>query len=311
MSNLRGPKEGELEGKGQTTLQQPPPPTQLSPTSMVLPPSPPLAPSVNSSPAHEFSFTISLHPPNSHSTNSSNRFNLGKHTTTPLDVDLAPADEIFFHGHLLPLHFLSHRPSDFSTENAGFLPLDHVETEKKQSTNAAAAPIPSATPGGSDHFHDRRKPKTFSSLFGLRKWLKGNENRPDEDQQRRGRKKLFDVARLWKKYANLIEPLLLFKGWKTKQEFRRSPHSFSGGSISREGGWRQRWRGEYSAPASIRTSPTNSGLLVAPASILSSSDESTMEELQNAIQAAIAHCKDSIAAKDDKCRGCVGIERVN
>ncbi|VVB07604.1 unnamed protein product [Arabis nemorensis] len=70
-------------------------------------------------------------------------------------------------------------------------------------------------------------------------------------------------------------------------------------------------RGElFSAPASMRTSPTNSGhLRVSTAGLTSSSSvstsssssESTMEELQAAIQAAIAHCKNSSAIdRDDK-----------
>ena len=56
-------------------------------------------------------------------------------------------------------------------------------------------------------------------------------------------------------------------------------------------------RGEYSAPASMRTSPTNSGLLLATTALPPAND-STMEELQAAIQAAIAHCKNSIAKEE-------------
>lgn len=62
-------------------------------------------------------------------------------------------------------------------------------------------------------------------------------------------------------------------------------------------------RGEYSAPASMRTSPTNSGILQLTASSLSPQTDSTMEDLQAAIQSAIAHCKNSIA-KEDKLRSC-------
>ena len=59
-------------------------------------------PSPSSSPSHEFSFTISLH-------STSNTTIQDKSKTPPsLAVDLSPADDIFFHGHLLPLHlFLS------------------------------------------------------------------------------------------------------------------------------------------------------------------------------------------------------------
>lgn len=59
-------------------------------------------------------------------------------------------------------------------------------------------------------------------------------------------------------------------------------------------------RGEFSAPASMRTSPANSGLLVMASgtSTPTTKSDSTMEELQAAVQAAIAHCKKSIAADD-------------
>ncbi|KAL0369012.1 UNVERIFIED_CONTAM: BRI1 kinase inhibitor 1 [Sesamum calycinum] len=57
-------------------------------------------------------------------------------------------------------------------------------------------------------------------------------------------------------------------------------------------------KGEFSAPASMRTSPTNSGHLVASGSVTPTKSDSTMEELQAAIQAAIAHCKKSIATDD-------------
>ena len=85
-------------------------------------------------------------------------------------------------------------------------------------------------------------------------------------------------------------------------EFHRQPHSFSGNLSSRRTGKQdlRGRRGEYSAPASMRTSPTNSGLLVATGTVPTSTTDSTMEELQAAIQAAIAHCKNSIAVEDKK-----------
>ncbi|CAI8606325.1 unnamed protein product [Vicia faba] len=59
------------------------------------------------------------------------------------------------------------------------------------------------------------------------------------------------------------------------------------------------WKlGQYSsAPASMRTSPSNSGVLF-PTTPLTPVSDSSMEELQNAIQAAIAHCKNSYS-KDE------------
>ncbi|PKA63204.1 putative BRI1 kinase inhibitor 1 [Apostasia shenzhenica] len=266
---------------------KPPPPT---PPPRPSPPQPqqqpPLPPSVSSSPSHDFSFTISLRP------SSTTAGELTDHAQPPIDFDLAPADEIFLHGHLLPLPLLSRqsispRPSDISINSAAFPLVGPFELENKLDADEAA--------GGSagDDCGGRSKNKYFSSLLALQNWL-------------RRKKKAFDVGRLFRKYASMVEPRMFFKADKEKGDLRRKPNSFSGSAGHRESRFRrQRWRGEFSAPASMRTSPANSGLLVAPSTsgTFSSSDESTMEELHSAIQAAIAHCKNSInAIKDDKCR---------
>lgn len=95
----------------------------------------------------------------------------------------------------------------------------------------------------------------------------------------------------------MVRPLLPFRGSRNRQ-FHSQTYSFSGGLSSRgkQDQFRGR-RGEFSAPASMRTSPTNSGLLVATG-LASSTSDSTMEELQAAIQAAITHCKNSIAMEE-------------
>jgi BRI1 kinase inhibitor 1 len=111
-----------------------------------------------------------------------------------------------------------------------------------------------------------------------------------------------------KKYmASLVEQLLASfsrHGERERREQRRRPHSFSGsgpGAAAAAARERERWRqrrGQLSsAPASLRASPVNSGHLSVGGSVKvsTSSEESTMEELQSAIQAAIAHCKNSIA----------------
>lgn len=114
----------------------------------------------------------------------------------------------------------------------------------------------------------------------------------------------FDVL---KKYLRMMKPLFSFRGTKSsssltsEMKFNRQPHSFSGNTSSRmddtEKGLLGR-RGEFSAPASMRTSPTNSGLLVAKGPISTSTNDSSMEELHAAIQAAITHCKNSIAIEE-------------
>ena len=96
----------------------------------------------------------------------------------------------------------------------------------------------------------------------------------------------------------MVRPLMFFKGRRENLQSHRQPYSFSGNlSWGNKQELRGR-RGECSAPASMRTSPTNSGLLLATASLPSSTSNSTMEEFHAAIQAAIAHCKNSIAAEE-------------
>ncbi|XP_072992975.1 probable BRI1 kinase inhibitor 1 [Typha latifolia] len=158
-----------------------------------------------------------------------------------------------------------------------------------------------STPLGIMENKDKSKHKSSSFLLVLGKWWRGSQiegkevDRKTTTTTRKKKKKVFDVGRLLKKYVNMVEPLLFFKGHKDKRDSRGRPHSFSGHSDHKERDkWRKRRR-QLSAPASMRTSPTNSGHLSATSVNLSSSssDESTMEELQSAIQAAIAHCKKS------------------
>lgn len=284
--------ETEKIHKPPVTSPAPPPPPESPPSS------PPPPPSLSSSPSHEFSFTISLHHPAALSSNSTAPLKLAKPSTPFPEFDLSPADEIFFHGHLLPLHFLSHRSSNASIETEHKLCKTMAN---KPSTNTAVDGAPASSSNEEEELKERAKARPFSSFFALRKWLRGSEDREAEKHRKKKKKKKKVFGRLWKKYASFVEPLLFFKVMKEKREFRRSPYSFSGNCNPREGGWRRQWRGDFSAPASMRTSPANSGLLVAPSTTFSSSDESTMEELQNAIQAAIAHCKNSAAVKEKNC----------
>lgn len=108
----------------------------------------------------------------------------------------------------------------------------------------------------------------------------------------------FDMSQVLKRYAKMVRPLMFFKGRKENLQSHRQPYSFSGNLSWRNKQELRGRRGEYSAPASMRTSPSNSGLLVATTTLPSSTSDSTMEELQAAIQAAIAHCKNSIATEE-------------
>ncbi|KAL2242075.1 UNVERIFIED_CONTAM: BRI1 kinase inhibitor 1 [Sesamum indicum] len=252
---------------------------------------PNLPPSASSSPSHEFSFTISLHPPSK--TTPAAADNKTK-SPPPFALDLSPADEIFFHGHLLPLHLLSHLPvvsprSSTNSLDSFTLPIKHLPLENNTDTTD----------------HDRQeirlleakgrgKSKSFS-LFGLPRWRKGYS----EAREKEKRKSKFDISNVIKRYLRLVKPFLSLRNRNgNPPNHRQPPYSFSGNLQVRSKKEMRGRRGEFSAPASIRTSPTNSGLLVASGSVTPTKSDSTMEELQAAIQAAIAHCKKSIATDD-------------
>ncbi|XP_022772866.1 BRI1 kinase inhibitor 1-like [Durio zibethinus] len=276
--------------------------------------SPASPPSASSSPSHEFSFTFSLH-------SSSNI--VPDKTKTPPSIanDLSPADDIFFHGHLLPLHLLSHLPvsprSSTNSLDTFTLPkrklLDDPKPEKNISNCSKSDSNIRSSISSSNKNHDgvtnrhqshtieakgRQKSKSFS-LFGLTRWQKGRGFRETEEKEKHKKKMRFDVSHVLKRYMRMVRPLLFFRGRRENLHLRRQAYSFSGTLSSRTKKQELRGRkGEYSAPASMRTSPTNSGLLVATTGLPSSTSDSTMEELQAAIQAAIAHCKNSIRGED-------------
>ncbi|KAF3642780.1 BRI1 kinase inhibitor 1 [Capsicum chacoense] len=303
-------------------------------------------PSASSSPSHEFSFTISLHPPNSTKapdikTKQNPNPNLNPNTTqsqnqNPFAIDLTPADEIFFHGHLLPLHLLSHLPvsprsstnsidtslptnkdlhseqrklqkpekldhdSDEDDDTNSYYDLNHSFHHVHTHHQSNSFNIPK-----DHHHHQKPKSKSFS-LFGLPKRKKG-----EKEEKEKQRKMKFDVSEVIKRYMRMVRPFLSFRNRKNMQSHRQN-FSYSGNlsfrgknnnSMSSHKGIK---RGAYSAPVSMKNSPTNSGLLVATPggnygnSSSSSSSDSTMEELQAAIQAAIAHCKKSSSSMEDK-----------
>ncbi|XP_073276337.1 BRI1 kinase inhibitor 1-like [Primulina huaijiensis] len=264
-------------------------------------------PSNSSSPAHEFTFTISLHPQSKIAE---------KNKSHPsFAIDLTPADEIFFHGHLLPLHLLSNLPAsprfstdyldsftlpikDFQDENDrnsmtidhGFINIDHTHpTFDQESCSGSAVPQEKET----------AKSRSFS---WIPKWRKGCETRDgkghQEKEQKQKTKTKIDISDAVKKYMRLIKPLLSFRNRRMSPQLHRQAYSFSGNLRVRNKNEIRGKKGELSAPASMRTSPTNSGLLVASGTTTPTTSDSTMEEVQAAIQSAIAHCKKSIATED-------------
>ncbi|CAN4122704.1 unnamed protein product [Withania somnifera] len=291
-------------------------------------------PSASSSPSHEFSFTISLHPTNStkapdnkKSQNLSPNPNSNLNTTqNPFAIDLTPADEIFFHGHLLPLHLLSQLPvSPRSSTNSIDTSLPIIKDDQKIQKSINHSELDHDYEDDNQTYYDLnhsfhhlnhhqtnsfnipkyQKPKSKSfSLFGLPKWKKG-----EKDDKEKQRKLKFDVSQVIKRYVKMMRPFLSFRSRKNMQ-FHRQSYSFSGNLSFRgknnNNGSKGIKRGAYSAPVSMKNSPTNSGLLVATPggqygnSSSSSSGDSTMEELQAAIQAAIAHCKKSSSMEEKK-----------
>lgn len=290
-------KQGSCEQAKQQQVQ--PPTTLYSPSS---------------SPSHEFSFTVSLNP------SSNNTITAPADKTKPTTpsshaLDLSPADDIFFHGHLLPLHLLSHLPvSPRNSLDSFTLPIKDLfqdptsniinnNTTKNSDTTTRDNEICDDHEYNKCNGNDlkeepqikiRPKAKSFS-LFGRSKGRKENEN---GDKERQKKKLKFEVSHMLKRYMKMVKPILSLKNNNRREngEIHKQSHSFSGNvSLRHDDGFETR----FSAPASMWTSPSNSGVLVGKRNVSSPpSSDSTMEELQAAIQAAIAHCKSSIAVED-------------
>ncbi|XP_074264118.1 BRI1 kinase inhibitor 1 [Silene latifolia] len=252
--------------------------------------------STSSSPSHEFSFTISLHSSETTTTSSSpstatkpsHHYHHPNHHPPP--IDLSPADDIFFHGHLLPLHFLSHlhtaSPRSSTTSHDGFTRPEPEPKPEPKPTFHSLPQYPTHRTNNNNLPHNN-KPKSFS-LSGFSKWIKGSD--PKEKTEKK--KVKFDVTNFLKRYLKLVKPASSPKGGRASSN---ESYSFSGNLNPKINPRELRsLRAEYSAPASMRTSPTNSGRILATnVGVPSPVSESTMEELQAAIQAAIAHCKNS------------------
>ncbi|MCL7028405.1 hypothetical protein MKW94_003522 [Papaver nudicaule] len=250
--------------------------------------------SPSSSPTHEFSFTISVQPSSSPSS---------------FAIDLSPADEIFFHGHLLPLHFLSHFPmsprrsttnsSDCST--SATQPIKDVLDKK---------PINNKQFSRTNSFRTKRRIKVKSfSLFRPMKWRKpceadeGEEDDEANEETAMKKKVRFDAGIILKSYLRMVRPLLFFRGLGSKScKLQMRPHSFSSSYPNTKAGKEDRY-GRNSAPASFQTSTTtttNSGPLQAKDRFPTSVKDGSMDELQSAIEAAIAHCKSSSTTQEGK-----------
>lgn len=256
----------------------------------------PQPPYSTASPSHEFSFTISLQstpPPCTPSMNITNSCTDNASTSSVTTFDLSPADKLFSGGQLLPLQAVSKtkaspRNSNSSAENFS-LPLDRIESDlSSRRYNTTNSSIKSET--------TKTKLKSISDVFRI--WrAKTEETELRSDNKTKTNKKRLELGQVLKRFMSMVENIFSNnRRERERRDLQKRPHSFS---VPRE---RERWRkkrGQRSAPASMRGSPSHSGHFSMGSinKLSSSSDESTMEELQNAIEAAIAHCKSSIAAK--------------
>ncbi|KAE9457141.1 hypothetical protein C3L33_10954, partial [Rhododendron williamsianum] len=202
-----------------TECKSPPPPQP--PSSAASPPS------ASSSPAHEFSFTISLHhhhqqPPSS----------AAKPPPPSIAVDLSPADEIFFHGHLLPLHLLSHLPHPSPSPRSSANSLDSFTLPINENPHIPTSTINPDPINEKTRPKQKPKPKSKSfSLFGIpirRKADFTEERETEEEEREKQRKKLkFDLSHVLKRYMRMVRPLFNRRR-ESDVQLRRQPYSFSG-----------------------------------------------------------------------------------
>ncbi|XP_038886686.1 BRI1 kinase inhibitor 1-like [Benincasa hispida] len=251
-------------------------------------------PSASSSPSHEFSFSVSLQ------TSSTDKAK----TSPSFTIDLSPADDIFFHGHLLPLHLLSHLPvpprcSTNSIESYALPIRDLINDKepKKESSSFINCKRDEHYQNNSSDTREKPKSKSFS-LLGLR-WRKRYEVEEQDNKVEHDKRKFgFNLSNVLKRYARMVRPFLHLRGRRDDMQLHRQSYSFSG-NLSLRKKPELKGRGEFfSAPVSMRTSPTNSGVLLTTTTLPPSTNDSSMEELQAAIQAAIAHCKNSILKEE-------------
>uniref|UniRef100_A0A0D9XEI6 BRI1 kinase inhibitor 1 n=1 Tax=Leersia perrieri TaxID=77586 RepID=A0A0D9XEI6_9ORYZ len=251
--------------------RSPPSPPLFNPTTC-----PPPPPQLLLSPLHDFSFDFYLSssspppPPSTHHRN-----------TIPLTA-YAAADDM---SRTPPLGRVG---SDLSHNNYG-------KPNKSKNNKASSSS------------------STFFSGFGGSWRSSAGESRVVDTTaagKTKAKRGLDDVGQWVKKYmASMVDHLLASfsgkHGEREQKQRRRKPHSFSARGPTAVREQRERWRrrrGQLSsAPASLRASPANSGHLSVGGSVKvsTSSEESTMEELQSAIEAAIAHCKNSISVPTD------------
>ncbi|OQU89614.1 probable BRI1 kinase inhibitor 1 [Sorghum bicolor] len=249
------------------------------------PPPPPISGSATTSPAShdDFSFPSPF----------------GSHHLRPLSMSRAPVGRVGS-----DLSHLNHARANHrhhaTTSNGGGISSSSKDRDRDSKVKNKASPF----------FSGLAAAWRKESSGGGGDVVTGKQQAAEEKRKDRAKQRALDVGQWVKRHmASMVEQLRasLFSRHQSERERRehqrRRPHSFSGhgpGAV-REMRERERWRRRRvqlsSAPASLRVSPANSGHLSVGGSVKvsTSSEESTMEELQSAIEAAIAHCKNSIS----------------
>ncbi|KAG2643866.1 probable BRI1 kinase inhibitor 1 [Panicum virgatum] len=245
---------------------------------------------------------------------------LSRPPTRPLPPPPPPLSAATSHSHddlCFPSTFGGHHlpPLPMSRTPVGRVGSDLSHLHHARTGHSHATTTDGASSRDRNRDRGRTKASPFFSGLAAAAWRKESTGSSDaagkqqaEDRRKEKAKRALDVGRwLKRRMASVVEQLRASFSRQAeldRREQRRRPHSFSGHGpgAGREMRERERWsrrRGQLSsAPASLRVSPANSGHLSVGGSVKvsTSSEESTMEELQSAIQAAIAHCKNSISA---------------
>ncbi|KAL8486370.1 hypothetical protein ACS0TY_022689 [Phlomoides rotata] len=270
--------------------------------SYTLPSSP-----THSSSSSDFEFTVPLSPRKS-------------------SADLRPADELFYKGKLLPLH-LTPRLSMVRTlllSSSSTSSSDTTTTASRASTSSSSGDCDSSRPSSAaddDTMHHplnphRKPPSKYFSLPKFSSVFRKTTAAPPPPPPSSGAATVKSIIR---KYFNKVKPFYEKLSHKvshppppTAPAAAAPPplpsddihtsisHSFSGNLRCP-----RRTTCFSSCPSSIGSSPTHGrsgsgfryGLVVSESGSGSggfNSDASSMEELQNAIQGAILHCKNSM-----------------
>ncbi|XP_039135741.1 probable membrane-associated kinase regulator 1 [Dioscorea cayenensis subsp. rotundata] len=251
-------------------------------------------------------------PPNSFSSSSSDsdfEFTVSLSPTTTYST-LCPADELFYKGQLLPLHLsprismvrtllLSSTSSSSSTDST-----TTTATASRDSTSSSSSDLllpDSARPSSATADEDPHPlpPPPPKRLLTVSHYFSSLASR----FLHRSSSKRSTPKEVFKKYVKKVKPLF---SKKSDDLAARKTFSFSfSHSQSFSGNLRcpRRRTCAGSCPSSMRSSPSHSGLLYAGGTFpapTNSSSSSSMEELQSAIQGAIAHCKSSLVIGNQK-----------